>query len=129
MNILNELEYFIFKSTQLRWNRFKNKKYSTIYCFCFTVKIDSPLFTSKQFSEEYNSRFDLILELDRRGYSTVQIRDFLNTNRIRPFRTDLFSTKLVWTTLKKRKERKKFRETFVRKISEVTVVVYSLKEP
>jgi protein-tyrosine-phosphatase len=91
--------------------------------------INSPLFTSKQFSEEYNSRFDLILELDRRGYSTVQIRDFLNTNRIRPSRTDLFSTKLVWTTLKKLKERKKFRETFVRQISEVTVVVYSLKEP
>ena len=91
--------------------------------------INSPLFTSKQFSEEYNSRFDLILELDRRGYSTVQIRDFLNTNRIRPSRTDLFSTKLVWTTLKKLKERKKFRETFVRKISEVTVVVYLLKEP
>ncbi len=114
---------------QSRWSRFKKNNFTTIYCFQFTVMINSPLFTSKQFSEEYNSRFDLILELDRRGYSTVQIRDFLNTNRIRPSRTDLFSTKLVWTTLKKLKERKKYRETFVRKISKVTVVVYSLKEP
>ena len=91
--------------------------------------INSPLFTSKQLSEEYNNRFDLILELDRRGHSTVQVRDFLNTNGIRPPRTDLFTTKLVWTTLKKLKERKKFRETFVRKISEVMVVVYSPEDP
>ena len=123
MNTLNELEYFIFKSTPLRWNRFKNKKYPTIYCFCFTVKIDSPIFILKQFGQSYETRFEMIMNLDRQGFSTIEIRDFLNSNNIRPPRTDIYSTQLVWVTVRKLRQRESKKQLTHRHISDVSVEI------
>ena len=108
---------------QSRWNRFKNKKYPTIYCFCFTVKLDSPLFVLKHFGSSYEKRVHLIMELDRIGFSSVEIRDFLNSNCIRPPRTDVYSTKLVYMTIRKLKDREVRKQILNREISKVTVVI------
>ena len=61
------------------------------------------------------------MELDRIGFSTVEIRDFLNMNGIRPPRTDMYSTKLVWMTVRKLKDREVRKQILKREISDVIV--------
>ena len=63
------------------------------------------------------------MELDRIGFSTVEIRDFLNMNGIRPPRTDMYSTKSVWMTVRKLKDREVRKQILKREISKVMVEI------
>ena len=63
------------------------------------------------------------MNLDRRGFSTIEIRDFLNLNNIRPPRTDIYSTKLVWTTVRKLRQRESKKQLTHRQISDVSVEI------
>ena len=87
------------------------------------MEIDSSNFCLKQHYTDNDYRIKLITELDHIGWSTVEIRDFLNTNGIRPQRTDTFSTKLIWSTLKKLRDRQRRYEHFQRTISKCEVVI------
>jgi len=54
---------------------------------------------------KYTSRLDLILKLSNQGLSNKEISDNLNTNGIRPPRTKEYTSKLIWVTLKKIRQR------------------------
>jgi len=72
--------------------------------------------TLDELSEKYTSRLDLILKLSNQGLSNKEISDNLNTNGIRPPRTKEYTSKLIWATLKKirqREERTKNTKTFL----------------
>ena len=61
--------------------------------------------TLDELSEKYTSRLDLILKLSNQGLSNKEISDNLNTNGIRPPRTKEYTSKLIWVTLKKIRQR------------------------
>ena len=61
--------------------------------------------TLTELSEKYTSRLDLILKLSNQGLSNQEVSDYLNTNGIRPLRTKEYTSKLIWVTLKKIRQR------------------------
>jgi DNA-binding transcriptional MerR regulator len=76
--------------------------------------------TLNELSKKYTSRLDLILKLSNQGLSNQEVSDYLNTNGIRPLRTKEYTSKLIWATLKKirqREERTKNTKTFFGKPS------------
>ena len=87
------------------------------------MRIDSSNLVLKTHHDDNDKRLELISRLDRMGWSTVEIRDFLNSNGIRPQRTDRFSTKLIWVTIQKLRDRRKKYEHFVRTISKCEVII------
>lgn len=95
----------IFKHIPLRSNRFKNTQSLIGFGWKWKVTITTHTVGLQYFNEENTKRHRLILRLDEYGFSTVEIRDFLNLNNIKPPRTNRYSTKLVWMTLKKLKLR------------------------
>ena len=54
---------------------------------------------------ETQRRFDLILDLHRRGWKSREISDFLNEIGVKPQRTDRFTAENIWVTVKKLKNR------------------------
>jgi len=69
------------------------------------VTVITRTLTLDELSEKYTSRLDLILKLSNQGLSNKEISDYLNTNGIRPPRTKEYTSKLIWVTLKKIRQR------------------------
>lgn len=70
------------------------------------------------FNPTHSNRHKLILKLDSDGYTSKEISEYLNVNGIKPPRTDIYTTKLVWVTIKKLKQRQlKNKEIFVESVS------------
>lgn len=78
----------------------------------------------KWWDDCYRTRFQIIQQLDRVGFTCVEIRDYLNLNGIKPPRTHHYTTKLVWGTLKKLRERQQKLDSLDVEVSEVTVLIY-----
>ena len=72
----------------------------------FVVEIQSYNWVSHYINDINSLRHNLILELHHNGYTNVEIRDFLNINKVKPPRTSHYTTKLVWGTIKKLLDRK-----------------------
>jgi len=69
------------------------------------ITVSTRTLTLDELSEKYTSRLDLILKLSNQGLSNKEVSDYLNTNGIRPLRTKEYTSKLIWVTLKKIRQR------------------------
>jgi hypothetical protein len=87
----------------LRWSKFKNT--NDIYGWCSVVEVITYKLGLVYRSNVNSRRHFIILKLHEQGYSNKEIANFLNSNGIKPPRTDSFSVRLVWVTIKKLKRR------------------------
>ena len=71
----------------------------------YTLGCDIIISTTQlsQFSQEenYDYREKLMYQMSQKGISNKDISDYLNKQRIKPKRTERYSTKLVWAILQK----------------------------
>ena len=117
----NYLNINFFNTTRQLLSRFRYINYSIDDLLLgVDVTVLTRTLTLDELSEKYTSRLDLILKLSNQGLSNKEISDNLNTNGIRPPRTKEYTSKLIWVTLKKirqREERTKNTKTFFGKPS------------
>ena len=87
----------------LRWNKLKSKVV-TYYRFRALVKSNRPTLWNRRRSVE--DLHNLLLRLHFDGLSNREITDYLNTHNIKPRRTEFWTVKNVFMSLKKLKKRR-----------------------
>ena len=87
----------------LRWNKLKSKVV-TYYRFRALVKSNRLTLWNRRRSVE--DLHNLLLRLHFDGLSNREITDYLNTNNIKPRRTEFWTVKNVFMSLKKLKKRR-----------------------
>jgi hypothetical protein len=87
--------------SRLLWN----KIFNTVELFDYTFGCDIHVTTTRlsQFSydDDYDFREKLMYQMSQDGFSNKDICDYLNEHKIQPKRTEKYTTKLVWSILKK----------------------------
>ena len=82
-----------------------NKIFNTVELFDYTFGCDIHVTTTRlsQFSydDDYDFRERLMYQMSQDGFSNKDICDYLNEHKIQPKRTEKYTTKLVWSILKK----------------------------
>jgi len=91
----------------------------------FDITVVTGALTVSELPKENSLRLGLISQLADQGLSNKEISDYLNANRISPFKAKEYNAKLIWSTLKKvrlREERKKKVSVYVGKPSFYKIV-------
>ena len=104
---MNDLNYVISNSKfiLLRWNEFRITYGNYKFHIEYKVVVETNRIGEIGLRSERLSRLEVMKELSEKGYSSKGISEFLNVNGIKPLRTDTYSPKLVWVSLKKYNDR------------------------
>ena len=91
--------------TRLQWSEYFKNIVTTDNLYDYTLGCDIIINTSQlsQFSQEenYDYREKLMYQMIQKGISNKDIPDYLNKQRIKPKRTERYTTKLVWAIFQK----------------------------
>ena len=94
------------KSTRLQWNSLRNSEIFN-YTTGYKVSIISKMSTVVQLSGERKQLLEMIWRLHTQGMENNEINNYLNSRKIKPRRTKVFSSRYIWSLLKKYSARKK----------------------
>jgi len=65
------------------------------------IIINTTQLTQVSYENDYDFREKLMYQMSQDGISNKDISDYLNEHKIQPKRTEKYTTKLVWSILKK----------------------------
>ena len=91
--------------SRLQWNKYvKNlakRDNLNDYTFGCDIIINTTQLSQFSYDEDYDFREKLMYQMSHNGISNKDISDYLNEHKIQPKRTEKYTTKLVWSILKK----------------------------
>ena len=89
----------------LQWSKYFKNLVTTDnlndYTFGCDIIINTTQLSQFSYNEDYDFREKLMYQMSHNGISYKDISDYLNEHKIQPKRTEKYTTKLVWSILKK----------------------------
>jgi len=89
----------------LQWSKYFKNLVTTDnlndYTFGCDIIINTTQLSQFSYDEDYDFREKLMYQMSQDGISNKDITDYLNEHKIQPKRTEKYTTKLVWSILKK----------------------------
>ena len=91
---------------QLLWNRFRTTFGDEKFYFEYNVLVETTQLGVFSLNPKRKQRLELIYDLHLQGWSNKQITDHLNSKNLKTLRTKKqYTTKLIWMTIHKFKNR------------------------
>ncbi len=91
---------------QLLWNRFRSTFGDEKFYFEYNVLVETTQLGVFNLNPKRKQRLELIYDLHLQGWSNKQITDYLNSKNLKTLRTrKQYTTKLIWMTIHKFKNR------------------------
>ena len=95
-----------FKFSPLLWNRFRSTFGDEKFYFEYNVLVETTQLGVFNLNPKRKQRLELIYDLHLQGWSNKQITDYLNSKNLKTLRTrKQYTTKLIWMTIHKFKNR------------------------
>ena len=95
-----------FKLIRLLWNRFRTTFGDEKFYFEYNVLVETTQLGVFSLNPKRKQRLELIYDLHLQGWSNKQITDHLNSKNLKTLRTKKqYTTKLIWMTIHKFKNR------------------------
>ena len=90
----------------LLWNRFRTTFGDEKFYFEYNVMVETTELGVFSLNPKRKQRLELIYDLHLQGWSNKQITDYLNSKNLKTLRTrKQYTTKLIWMTIHKFKNR------------------------
>ena len=90
----------------LLWNRFRNTFGDEKFYFEYNILVETTQLGVFSLNPKRKQRLELIYDLHLQGWSNKQITDYLNSKNLKTLRTKKqYTTKLIWMTIHKYKNR------------------------
>ena len=105
---MNYLNLFIctLELIPLLWNRFRTTFGDEKFYFEYNVLVETTQLGVFSLNPKRKQRLELIYDLHLQGWSNKQITDYLNSKNLKTLRTKKqYTTKLIWMTIHKFKNR------------------------
>ena len=96
MTTTQEISLHILQSSEIYYT--KDLDDYTLGC---DIIINTTQLTQVSYENDYDFREKLMYQMSQDGISNKDISDYLNEHKIQPKRTEKYTTKLVWSILKK----------------------------
>ena len=96
----------VFNLNPLLWNRFRTTFGDEKFYFEYNVLVETTQLGVFSLNPKRKQRLELIYDLHLQGWSNKQITDHLNSKNLKTLRTKKqYTTKLIWMTIHKFKNR------------------------